>query len=338
MEIGASKGFEVTLARVGLVAIGRNEGERLKRCLRSIQGQVDRAVYVDSGSTDGSADFAASLGVSVVSLDMSQPFTAARARNAGYERLIQEGPLDYVQFVDGDCEVAPGWLEIAARTMEERAELAVVCGRRREQKPDESIYNRLCDIEWDTPVGEARACGGDAMFRVKAFSEVNGFNPGLIAGEEPELCFRLRARGWKILRIDAEMTLHDAAISRFEQWWQRSVRGGHAFAERAWLHGKSPERYMVRETRSGWLWGLIIPIFALGFAWHTYGLSLLLLLAYPVLAYRVWRYARARRLTRADARLYALFCVLIKFPQSVGQLKFYKDRLLGRRSTLIEYK
>ena len=37
---------------VGLVAIGRNEGERLRACLASARGAAQRLVYVDSGSTD----------------------------------------------------------------------------------------------------------------------------------------------------------------------------------------------------------------------------------------------------------------------------------------------
>ena len=38
---------------VDAVVIGRNEGARLIACLDSLQGQVRRVVYVDSGSTDG---------------------------------------------------------------------------------------------------------------------------------------------------------------------------------------------------------------------------------------------------------------------------------------------
>lgn len=46
---------------LGVVVIGRNEGERLKRCLASLLGNVDQIVYVDSGSTDGSVQLAQGL-------------------------------------------------------------------------------------------------------------------------------------------------------------------------------------------------------------------------------------------------------------------------------------
>src|SRR5689334_13166902 len=201
---------------VGLVAIGRNEGERLRRCLASAIGRGLRIVYVDSGSTDGSVTLARSLGVDVVELDLSIPFTAARARNAGFEHLLRACPdLEFVQFVDGDCEIVDGWLTKAEEFLREHPEFAVVTGRRRERFPGASVYNRICDIEWHTPVGEMHWCGGDTMMRASALRQVNGFDPAFIAGEEPELCVRLRDKGWKIYRLDAEMTSHDADMHHF---------------------------------------------------------------------------------------------------------------------------
>jgi len=323
---------------LGLVAIGRNEGDRLRQCLTSIVGRVGQAVYVDSGSTDGSVALARSLGVEVVELDLSVPFTAARARNAGWARLQELVPeLEFVQFVDGDCEVVPGWLEAALATLQEQAEVAVVCGRRRERFPEASAYNLLCDLEWETPVGEASACGGDAMMRVAALQAAGGFDPSLIAGEEPELCYRLRQAGWKIWRIDAEMTRHDAAMSRFGQWWRRTVRAGHAYAEGAWLHGREPERYYVRECRSILLWGLAIPSVVLLSLWPARGWSAMLLLVYPLQVYRIARGQRSRCSPEA-AMLYARACVAGKFANVVGMLRFHVNRLTRRANQLIEYK
>jgi GT2 family glycosyltransferase len=322
-----------------LVAIGRNEGKRLHQCLLSVVGKVAHVVYVDSGSTDGSIELARELGVDVVELDLSTPFTAARGRNAGFDRLLQANPqIEFIQFVDGDCEVVEGWLEHALHELESQSNVAVVCGRRRERFPEQSIYNRLCDIEWDTPVGEATACGGDSMMRVEAFQQVGGFNPTLIAGEEPELCVRLRQKGWKIFRLDAEMTLHDAQMTRFGQWWKRSLRAGHAYAEGAWLHGREPERHWVKESRSIWLWGLFIPLLAIALALPTRGLSLLLLLGFPLLSYRIYRYMQPRGFASKDTAFYAISCMLGKFPQVQGQLKFHLNRLLKRRNVLVEYK
>ena len=336
----------------------------------------------------------------MVELDLKRPFTAGRARNEGFATLSAAHPeLAFVQFVDGDCEIDPGWLNRGLREMETRSDLAVVCGRRRERDTQASIYNRLCDMEWDTPVGEAGACGGDALFRVQAFRDVGGFRAELVAGEEPELCARLRARGWKVLRIAAEMTRHDAAMTRFGQWWRRNVRAGHAYAECCRLHrvsphprplsperrgekepphpqplsperrgeqepphprplspeGKgeqepphprplSPERrgesegLWRRETRSNWFWGLLFPLAVVAAAPFTMGLSLVLLLAYLVLGWRISRGRRRCGASTVNARLYAVFCVLGKFPQVCGQLRYHWGRLFGRPTAIIEYK
>ena len=327
------------MERVGLVIIGRNEGDLLRQCLHSVLGEMDNIVYVDSGSTDGSVEMAQSLGVEVVDLDLSKSFTAARARNAGFTRLLSMNKqLEFVQFVDGDCEIVEGWLKTAQTELETQPDVSVVCGRRRESFPEKSIYNLLCDIEWDTPIGETLACGGDSMMRVEAFQQMQGFNPTLIAGEEPELCVRLRQHGWKILRIDAEMTIHDAAITKFRQWWQRSVRAGYAYAEGSWLHGASPERHWVKESKSIWFWGLILPILVLGLIWLSKGLSLFLLLGYPFMGYKIYRFQKRRNYGNKDSFLYAAYCILGKLPQAQGQIQFHINRILGRKKNLIEYK
>ncbi len=327
------------MGNVGLVVIGRNEGQRLRRCLESAAPFIGRAVYVDSGSTDGSVAYARSRGIEVVELDAAIPFTAARARNEGFARLLHIAPdTDLVQFVDGDCEIVASWWQMAIAVMEQRPELAIVSGRRRERFPERSPYNRLCDIEWNTPVGEADSCGGDSMVRVSSFREVGGFNAALIAGEEPEMCLRLREKGWKIERLDAEMTLHDAAMTRFSQWWRREKRTGFAIAEGATMHGKSAERYRVKMHRSNWLWGAIVPVLAIGLAWWTRGISLALLGFYPVQWLRIQASARRRGLTPSDARFFAAYLLLGKFPQVSGQLKYWFGRLSHRPSRLIEYK
>lgn len=324
---------------IGIVVIGRNEGERLHQCLLSVLHSGASIVYVDSGSTDGSRELASKLSVEVVELDLSIPFTAARARNTGFEYLLQLNPqIKYIQFVDGDCEIISSWLSKAQKELETRPEIGVVCGRRRERYTEASIYNRLCDLEWDTPIGETKYCGGDTMIKVEALKQVGGYNSSLIAGEEPELCVRMRQQGWKIYRIDAEMTLHDANMTHFSQWWRRSVRGGHAYAQGAFLHGKPPECHWMKETRSIWFWGLILPVFTLSLIWLIHGWSLILLSAYPLLLYKIYRSKCKQGLKAQDAFAYALFCVLAKFPQTQGQIQFHVNHLLGKQNQLIEYK
>ena len=319
----------------GVVVIGRNEGERLVRCIDSVVGIAGAVVYVDSGSSDSSVAMARSKGLAVVELDLSVPFTAARARNAGFEQLRRIAPqLVYVQFVDGDCEVNSNWLGKAATFLNANPDVVVVCCRRRERFPGKTIYNALCDIEWDTPVGNARSCGGDAMMRIAALGAVGGFRADLIAGEEPELCVRLRANGGKIWRLGEEMTLHDAAMTRFGQWWNRAKRAGYAFAAGATLHGRPPEMHYVPQAKRALLWGLIMPAGIIGGALVNPLLSLFLF-AYPLQIVRIFAKGNVRnRITWLNA----VFQVLGRFPEAMGMVSFFNDRLLRKKSVLIEYK
>jgi GT2 family glycosyltransferase len=315
---------------IGIVVIGRNEGERLARCLASFSSKP--LVYVDSGSTDGSAALARARGAEVVELDAAAPFTAARARNAGFAFLMQQHPeMRYVQFLDGDCELAPGWLERAAAFLSQHHDVAVVCGRLREKHPQRTVYNLLCDIEWDGAPGEARACGGIAMMRLEALAAVHGFRADLVAGEEPELCARLRAAGWRVWRLDAEMAAHDAAISRFGQWWRRTLRAGYAFAQGAALHGAPPERLGVRESRSAWFWGLAIPAVAVALIPWWGAWAAIIFLLYPL---QVARLALRGARSPGENWRHALFLVVGKFAELAGQLKFRFER----QRRLIEYK
>ena len=319
---------------VGAVVIGRNEGARLERCLASLRRQFHAIVYVDSGSTDNSVVAAQSAGASVINLDMGKPFTAARARNAGFKHLLRNHNIQFVQFIDGDCEMREGWLDAALSFLSQNPVVAVACGRRRERHPDASVYNQLCDIEWNTPVGKTKACGGDALMRVEALAAVSGFDPSLIAGEEPELCVRLRAKGWEIWRIDQEMTWHDADISKFSQWWSRTKRAGFAYAEGAAMHGSPPERHRVQEVKRSIVWGFTIPIVTLVLGVFVNPWLFLCGLVYPA---QIARLALRSGATKV-AWQRALFLTLGKFPEALGALTFYKGRFLRKRSTLIEYK
>ncbi len=318
-----------TFDDIGAIVIGRNEGDRLITCIQSLLLQLKTVIYVDSGSTDDSVDKATALGATVVALDPDTPFTAARARNAGLDALLDAGDFAFVQFVDGDCEVEPAWITAARAFLDAHPAAVVVCGRRKERYPDATIYNRLIDAEWDTPIGKARACGGDALMRVTSLREVGGFNPNLIAGEEPELCVRLRAAGGEIYRIAHPMTIHDAALKRFGQWWRRNRRAGHAYAEGAALHGAPPEQHNVTETRRAVAWGVVLPILSL-IAVLLGGWALLLLVIWPLQVTRL--NMRGMDWTRA------FFLTLGKIPEGLGVLDYLWRRIRGRQPELIEYK
>ena len=328
--------MQINFSTIGIVIIGRNEGQRLITCLESLAQFMPRVVYVDSASTDKSVLEGHNRGAHVVSLDMTKAFTAARARNAGFDAITSLFPdIKFVQFVDGDCIVNANWIPAAVDFLNSNPAVAVVCGRRRELYPQQSVYNNLCDQEWNTPIGEAKACGGDALMRVDALRLVGGYNNRLIAGEEPDLCIRIRQASFLVWRLDAEMTLHDAAITKLSQWWKRTMRGGYAFAEGAFMHGDTPERHWVAETKRAWIWGVLIPIVIL-LAILIYPLTgLILLLIYPL---QVLRLTFKSQHAFKDAFIQSTFITLGKFAEAAGQIKFWMNRLLKKQTKIIEYK
>ena len=326
---------------VGIVVIGRNEGERLSSCFASLRGLGAPVVYVDSGSVDDSIARARREGVEVLALDPTRPFTAARARNEGFAALRTARPgLAFVQFVDGDCTLVDGWLAAAEQAMDERPERAVVVGPLQERRPEASIYNRLCALEWKSPPGDLAnfgALGGIMLVRAEVFKHLGGFNEAVIAGEDSELGVRVARAGFRVSKIAAAMATHDAGIERFGQWWRRAVRGGHAIGQRFSLHGRDETRDCARERRSVIVWGVALPATMLLLAPVTQGLSLLLAGGYLGLGQRIVRYRLAQGDSRADASLYARFVVIGKFAEALGLARFYLNALAGR-FRIIEYK
>jgi glycosyltransferase involved in cell wall biosynthesis len=301
-------------AAVAVVVIGRNEGTHLGACLDSVLRSVTQVLYVDSASTDGSVALARARGVAVHELDASRPFSAARARNEGFARLRELYPqAAFVQFVDGDCVLAPRWLAAAAAFLAAHAEAASVCGRLRERHPGASIYNALCDLEWDVPPGESHACGGNLMVRAEAFEQVRGFRTDLLAGEEPELAQRLAATGWRNWRIADEMALHDAAMLRFAQWWRRTMRNGYGFGQGFGLR----ERLWARQLGSAWLWAFGVPCATVLGVLAFGPLGLLPLAVYPLQVVRL-----STRMKPSSA----LLLVLGKFAELLGHLRYLARR------------
>lgn len=320
------------MVSISAVVIGRNEASNLFQCISTLVSSAQHVVYVDSGSTDKSVLVAKNAGAFSVQLDMQSPFTAARGRNVGFKHVMSMSPdTKYVQFVDGDCEIRPGWLDAGALFLQEHDCYAAVCGRLRERHPDASIYNRLCDIEWNGPTGDIESCGGIFLVRATAFAEIGGMNSAIAAGEEPEMCLRLRKAGWRIARLDKEMALHDAALLRFAQWWQRVVRGGRGAVDVYTRTGRRVFAPQVKRTQLwtvGWSFALLFSFMVnsifQGTPWAT--LPILAVLAcYPAQLARLTVKMRTKCPGWREAVAYGVLMLLGKWAEMQGQVLYYTD-------------
>ncbi len=326
---------------VGFVVIGRNEGDRLKAALNAIQSLSPSSpvVYVDSGSTDDSVAFAQSIDVQAVELDLSIPFTAARARNAGFAQLLKDNPkIQYVQFMDGDCVLHPNWIETAVAALSENENIGIVSGRRHEKFPEASVYNTLMDIEWNTPVGETLAVPGDMCVKVSVFNKIKGFSENIIAAEDDDLCLRARKAGYKIFRLDASMSHHDANIMHLSQWYKRSKRGGHGYANINHIHGHGPEKYFRRELISVALWGGCVPLAFLVCLFIIPNLAFAIFALYSLFILRTIIRRAKNGDTLKVAFAYGFLIFTGKMPELMGAFEYWKNRLLSRKHQLIEYK
>lgn len=324
--------------KIAVVVIGRNEGERLRCCLESVaqaRRQVNNEfelIYVDSASTDNSVELAGSLEWSVVRLDCKR-LTAAMARNAGWRSASAE----WILFLDGDTVLHPDFLQQALRAAQTDPDIAAVWGHRREMCPEANLFHRVLDLDWVYPPGDSEFCGGDALFRGSALLSSGGFDDALIAGEEPELCSRLRREGWKILHIDAPMTLHNLAISGWGQYWKRASRAGYAYAQMAWRTRRLDVKLWATESRANVIRAAALCcLLALLFVSGTIGVLSAAVIAGLCLR-SAWR-SRWKSNDKFSLLTYGVHSQLQHLPIFAGQLAFFCDLLRNRRRLLIEYK
>jgi glycosyltransferase involved in cell wall biosynthesis len=327
---------------LSVVVIGRNEGARLTRCLESIgqmrplQGLIE-VIYVDSGSTDGSIERASQFKVKVKRLESTNPCAAA-GRNAGWRAA--KAPI--ILFLDGDTVLER---EFVADTIAELKDpnVAVVFGNRREIDPNASIYTRVLDRDWIAPVGVVEFCGGDALIRRDVLELVGGFDERLIAGEEPEMCQRIRALGFTILHVDRPMTGHELAMTRFSQYWRRAIRSGYAYAEVSTRFKSTALPLWDKEARSNLVHGagllaMVVVAPLISQALHS---IIPIAAAVAIIGMLAIRTAVRFRWQTADLvtlLLFGLHSQLVHIPLLFGQLKFQRDRFAGRTAKLIEYK
>lgn len=309
---------------LSVVVIGLNEQDRLKASLDAIVGRRPKGydlevLYVDSGSTDRSVEIASAVpGVEVLHLNSGEP-SAARARNVGLRRARGR----YVQLVDGDSVIQPGWIDKALGILEREPEISCVFGRCIEMYPDQSVYMKVCGLDWHIPPGERRFCGGNSMWRMSVIAENDFFDEDIRVGEEPDLCYRVRHKGGRILCVDAPMVTHDLGMRRFGQYWNRGVNSGKGYASIATRFWRNPEKLWFREMLvnfaepTAWL-----AIFLLG--WHLFdwrGAAALIVAWWLMRALQIAYTVRKRKLGLGNALMYGLHCQFVRFPVAIGQLK-----------------
>ncbi len=327
--------------RVAGVVIGKNEGERLLRGLAIATRSFALTVYADSNSTDGSREAAAARGATVLHFTEA-PFTPSRGRQEGLEAVVRLRPdLPLVHFIDGDCLLQPGWVEEAVRYLDAHPDVAAVFGRRREERVRESFYSRLMDVDWDHPPGEVSNFGGDVLVRTRAIVDAGGWSASTINAEDIDVSFRIREKGWKIVRLGSEMTSHDARMTRFGEYFRRSLRAGYGYLEVGFRYRKGPGKLLLKRARSSAIYVLVLPLIAVGLGLVYWPLALLVLFSYLRVLFTMTRWARRRGARLPTAVAYAALNLVCKAASFWGSVRYLLDRLQRRgrpRDDLIVYR
>jgi len=136
---------------------------------------------------------------------------------------------DLVLFLDGDMELCQGWLRKALEVLRQQPDVAVVTGL----VVDRPLHTERSDTfvveQVDAPVRltDVKHGGGAALYRRAVLNEVGPFNPHFYSDEEPELCVRIRRRGYRVVELDCPAVCHytepHEAISTLLARWKRKL-------------------------------------------------------------------------------------------------------------------
>lgn len=218
---------------LSVVLIARNQQWNIPRLVESVlqetTGLASREiVLVDSASEDGTATAATQYPIRVYRLHRDQRLTAAAGRYVGFKQTT--GKL--VLFLDGDMELCPGWLGQAIEILRQQPEVAAVTGL----VIDRPLNTPRDDVCVAARTGaavrlkEVQHGGGAALYRRAVLDEVGSFNPHFYSDEEPELCLRIRRRGYRIVELDCPAVCHytepyEALSTLFARWKRRLYLG-----------------------------------------------------------------------------------------------------------------
>jgi len=214
---------------VSIIIIGKNEESNLGNCFRSVLEMdypADRfeVIYVDTGSTDRSLEIARKSNVRAVEEHAQFP-SPGLARNRG----IQEAQYDIIHFIDGDMTIDSGYLRKAVSFLD-TDRIACVIGNVSERRSDRSFLARVLNYPWSIRrSGFVEAPGAGGTFLKGVLQMINGYNPLILKGQETELGYRIRQKGYRIYKIEHTMGVHHYGINNLCDLAKRSYLMGISY-------------------------------------------------------------------------------------------------------------
>jgi O-antigen biosynthesis protein len=227
--------------RISVVVCSYNGAATIGDCCEAL-GALDypdyEVVVVDDGSSDATGEIAAGYGLRVI---RTENRGLSSARNTGW----REATGEIVAYTDDDAAPDRDWLHHLARSFLDGGHAGVGgpnvappgAGRTARcvsNAPGNPTHVLLSDREAE------HIPGCNSAFRRDVLEAVGGFDPRFrVAGDDVDLCWRIRERGWTLGFSPAAMVFHRPRGSIAAYWRQQR---GYGRAE-AQLERKWPGRY-----------------------------------------------------------------------------------------------
>lgn len=218
--------------QVTVIIKALNEERNVARAIESALNAVaecasGEVVVADSLSTDLTIEIAKRYPVKVVQLTNPKDRCCGVGAQLGFEMATGE----YVYILDGDMELAPGFLSRAVALLQSDTTLAGVGGLVHEMNlTNLEFRNRIVRAESHMRPGNVDRLNEGGLYRRKALDAVGYFtNSNLHAYEELELAARLHAAGWRLHRIDVTAVRHFGHTDESYRLMLKRWRSGYAF-------------------------------------------------------------------------------------------------------------
>jgi O-antigen biosynthesis protein len=228
--------------RVSVIVCCYNSEATLRECLeglRAVDYENFEVIVIDDGSTDGTAAIAREFREFRLVQTENQGLSAAR--NVGLSAATGE----IVAYLDSDAWPDPHWLQYLAMTFEASTH-GCVGGPNLAPSGDGHVAECVALAPGGPNLvllsdDEAEHVPGCNMaFLASALRELGGFDPRFrVAGDDVDVCWRIRDRGWTIGISPAAVVWHHRRNS-VRAYWKQQVGYGRA---EALLEAKWPEKY-----------------------------------------------------------------------------------------------
>ena len=285
---------------VSIIIKALNEEKRIVACVESALTAAWAAggevVLADACSSDSTVALASRYPIRIAQL--AHP--GERCCGAGPQLGFQYSVGEFVYILDGDMEMLPDFLPAALIFMKAHPEVAGVGGRVVEMNTSSLEY--LARMERATghmQAGEVDRLDMGGLYRRAAVKQTGYFSDrNLHSYEEFDLAVRLRAKGWKLWRIDTDSVRHHGHDAPpycllMRRWRSCYIRGLGEVVRAAW---GEPHLGMVlsgvRELRLyaavlGW-WVLLLCFLIAPLPWALRTAAFVLVATAPV-ALMAWR-------------------------------------------------